>query len=54
MWLGFLINNTVLPLCVVYTVMQPHVDWSGVRYFKSQGLIVRVELLPRKSSTEGS
>ena len=45
-WLGFLMNNAILPLCMVYTVVQPHIDWSGVRYYKSKGRVVRVEAGP--------
>ena len=42
-WLGFVINNAVLPFCMVYTFFQPHIEWSGVHYYKSGGRIVRVE-----------
>ncbi len=42
-WAGFLANNAVLPVCATYTFLAPHVDWSGSRYWKRRGRVVRVQ-----------
>ena len=44
-WLGFVINNFLLPFCMLYTFFQPHIEWSGIHYYKEGGRIVRVERL---------
>ncbi len=42
-WAAFLFTNAVLPLCAAYTWLAPDVVWSGVRYHKRGGRIVRVQ-----------
>jgi hypothetical protein len=43
LWAGFWINNVLIPWCMAYTFLAPHIDWSGVRYFKKAGRVTRVE-----------
>ncbi|KAK9864087.1 hypothetical protein WJX84_002864 [Apatococcus fuscideae] len=40
-WLAMYVNNAVLPLCMLYTYVQPAVEWSGVTYRKHAGRVVR-------------
>lgn len=42
-WAGFIASNALLPLCAAYTVLMPHVDWSGTRYWKQRGRVVQVQ-----------
>lgn len=42
LWLAFYLNNAVIPLCIAYTFMTSHIDWSGIRYWRKRGKIVRV------------
>ncbi|KAK9803984.1 hypothetical protein WJX72_010372 [[Myrmecia] bisecta] len=46
LWLGFYINNAVLPFCMLYTKLCTSVEWSGVRYAKSRGRVMQVAHLP--------
>jgi hypothetical protein len=32
----------VIPLCIAYTFLTKHIDWSGIRYWRSGGKVVRV------------
>lgn len=43
LWLGFCISNAVLPMCAAYTWFMPDIVWSGVRYYKHNGRVVRVQ-----------
>ncbi|KAK9841846.1 hypothetical protein WJX81_007075 [Elliptochloris bilobata] len=45
LWVGFLLNNAALPVAAVATLALPGVVWSGVRYRKRGGRVVRVERL---------
>ncbi|KAI3425799.1 hypothetical protein D9Q98_007774 [Chlorella vulgaris] len=42
LWLGFYVNNAVIPLCIAYTFLTKHIDWSGIRYWRQGGRVVRV------------
>lgn len=42
LWLGFYLNNAVMPLCIAYTFLTSHIDWSGIRYWRKGGKVVRV------------
>ena len=39
---GFLATNALVPLCAAYTVLRPDITWSGTRYWKRNGRIMRV------------
>lgn len=43
LWCAFYIYNLVLPFCMVYTFATKHIDWAGIRYYRSKGKVVRVE-----------
>jgi len=43
LWLGFGISNALLPICALYTRLQPDVVWSGVCYTKRHGRVTRVK-----------
>ena len=43
LWLAFCLANAVLPLCAVYTWIQPKIEWAGITYTKARGCVVRVE-----------
>lgn len=45
-WLGFYISNAAIPLCITYTFATSHVDWSGTRYWRQGGKVVRVQHHP--------
>ena len=45
LWSGFLLNNAALPFAAAATLASPAVVWSGVRYHKRGGRVVRVERL---------
>ncbi len=32
----------VMPLCIAYTFLTSHIDWSGIRYWRKGGKVVRV------------
>ena len=32
----------VIPVCIAYTFLTSHIDWSGIRYWRRGGRIVRV------------
>ncbi len=42
LWLAFWISNALLPVCAACTWLKPDVVWSGVRYHKKDGRIVKV------------
>ena len=42
LWAAWLLESSVLPLCMAYTFACAHVDWSGVRYHRQHGRVVRV------------
>ena len=33
----------VIPLCIAYTFLTSHIDWSGIRYWRRGGKVVRVQ-----------
>ena len=37
-----LLPVAVIPLCIAYTFLTTHIDWSGIRYWRRGGKIVRV------------
>lgn len=41
-WAALLLENVVLPACMLYTYLCPHVTWSGITYFKQRGRVVHV------------
>ena len=41
LWLGFYLNNAVLPVCMLLTYMQPHIQWAGATYIKKNGFVHR-------------
>ncbi len=38
-WLGIFVESLVLPLCVAYTLVNPEIDWAGIRYRKRGGRV---------------
>lgn len=46
LWLGFVLGNALLPLCMVYTFATRHIEWAGVQYTRRNGKVVRVEHVP--------
>ncbi|KAF5834628.1 nucleotide-diphospho-sugar transferase [Dunaliella salina] len=40
---ALLVLCMLMPCCFAYTLLQPAVVWSGTRYFKSKGKVVRIE-----------
>ncbi len=40
---GFFATNMLVPLCAAYTVVRPTITWSGTRYWKQGGRVVRVQ-----------
>lgn len=43
LWVGFIVGNAVLPVCMVYTFMTRHITWAGVTYRRQSGKIIAVE-----------
>ena len=43
LWLAFCFANAVLPLCALYTWVQPKIQWSGITYRKARGCIIAVD-----------
>lgn len=35
--------RAVIPLCIAYTFVTQHIDWSGIRYWRAGGKVVRVQ-----------
>jgi len=33
----------VIPLCIAYTFVTRHIDWSGIRYWRAGGKVVHVQ-----------
>lgn len=42
-WLGMYVNNALLPVCMLYTYLQPAVEWAGITYWKRNGSITYVQ-----------
>lgn len=42
LWAAFVASNALLPFCMAYTFCTTHIDWSGVRYWRRGGRVVRV------------
>uniref|UniRef100_A0A7S3VJX6 ceramide glucosyltransferase n=1 Tax=Dunaliella tertiolecta TaxID=3047 RepID=A0A7S3VJX6_DUNTE len=40
---ALLVQCVLMPCCLAYTLLQPAVVWSGTRYFKSKGKVVKIE-----------
>eukprot|EP00850_Spirogloea_muscicola_P018846 SM000177S03179 [mRNA] locus=s177:35680:39904:- [translate_table: standard] len=40
---GFLIGNTLYPVCALYTFIKPSVEWSGILYTRYAGRIYKVQ-----------
>lgn len=43
LWLGFYLTNAVLPCCMLYTYLNPWVEWGGIWYAKSKGKVKRLQ-----------
>lgn len=43
LWMGFYLNNLLVPPCMLYTYLTSAVVWSGVKYEKRAGKVVSVE-----------
>lgn len=43
LWAAFVASNALLPFCMAYTFCTTHIDWSGVRYWRRGGRVVRVQ-----------
>lgn len=42
-WLAILLERALVPLCVAITMWHSDIEWSGFRYRKSRGRVVRVD-----------
>jgi hypothetical protein len=42
LWLGWVLENTVLPFCMLYSFCCDRIEWGGIRYHKQGGKVVRV------------
>eukprot|EP00850_Spirogloea_muscicola_P013057 SM000087S23339 [mRNA] locus=s87:49953:54292:- [translate_table: standard] len=40
---GFLIGNTLYPVCALYTFIKPSVEWSGIMYTRYAGRVYKVQ-----------
>eukprot|EP00850_Spirogloea_muscicola_P010612 SM000063S20002 [mRNA] locus=s63:263064:267377:+ [translate_table: standard] len=40
---GFLIGNTLYPVCALYTFIKPTVEWSGIMYTRYAGRVYKVQ-----------
>ena len=36
------LRGAVIPVCIAYTFLTRHIDWSGIRYWRKGGRIIRV------------
>ena len=43
LWVGFILGNAIVPVCMAYTFATNHIVWSGVRYRRKQGKVVHVQ-----------
>ena len=41
LWLGFYLNNAILPVNMLITYLNPAVQWGGSTYVKCQGRVLR-------------
>eukprot|EP00884_Botryococcus_braunii_P015847 jgi/Botrbrau1/2946/Bobra.0026s0017.1 len=41
-WGAFFVAYALMPVCIIITWLHPHVVWSGVKYEKRKGRVVRV------------
>jgi hypothetical protein len=39
LWLAFVIENAVIPWCMLWARVSPYVTWAGVRYRKAGGRV---------------
>ena len=46
LWLGMYINNALLPFCMLYTYLQPAIEWAGITYWKRNGSITYIQHTP--------
>jgi hypothetical protein len=42
LWLGWVLENAVLPFCMLYSFCCDHIVWGGIRYHKQGGKVSRV------------
>lgn len=42
LWAALLLESYLLPVCMAYTLLQPHVQWAGITYRKSGGKVAVV------------
>ena len=42
LWLGFYLNNAILPVCMLYTYFNPWIQWGGIWYIKKGGKVRRL------------
>lgn len=42
LWLGLILENMILPWCILYTQMCSHIVWSGITYHKRHGKVCRI------------
>lgn len=41
LWMGFYVNNAVLPINMLVTYLKPTVQWGGAAYVKHQGRVCK-------------
>lgn len=46
LWAALLVENLLIPFCMAYTAYSPYIVWSGVRYCKQGGKVVRAKTAP--------
>ena len=44
LWLGFYLNNAILPICMLYTY-NPYIQWGGIWYVKKRDKVRRLSKL---------
>ncbi|WIA44232.1 hypothetical protein OEZ86_010543 [Tetradesmus obliquus] len=42
LWLGWVLENALLPFCIAYCFFCDHIVWGGIRYHKAGGRVRRV------------
>ena len=43
LWLGMYLSNALLPFCMLYTYLQPAIEWAGITYWKRNGSITYIQ-----------
>eukprot|EP00879_Flechtneria_rotunda_P025983 GHRR01027650.1.p1 GENE.GHRR01027650.1~~GHRR01027650.1.p1 ORF type:complete len:272 (+),score=93.49 GHRR01027650.1:524-1339(+) len=41
-WAGWVVCNTIIPFCMLYTYICDHITWGGIVYYKKLGKVSRV------------